>query len=70
MARTPTSNSSSPVFIVGILVIVLIGNVVTSGIENHWLALAIMVAIALVLSWPLRKILQAAERRSRQDHRH
>lgn len=71
MARTPNSNStSSPVFFIGVIAIVFVGDIVTSGIEDHWLRLVLMMGIALVLAWPLRKILQATGNRLEQDHRH
>ena len=70
MARTPTSTATSPVFIIGIVVIVFIGDMVTSGIEDRWLRLVLMMGIALVLAWPLRKILEAREKRLEQDQRH
>lgn len=70
MARTPTSTATSPVFIIGIVIIVLIGDIVTSGIENSWLSRLLLVVIAFVLAWPLKNILEAREKRLEQDQRH
>lgn len=70
MARTPTSTATSPVFIIGIVIIILIGDIVTSGIENSWLSRLLLVVIAFVLAWPLKNILEAREKRLEQDHRH
>lgn len=70
MARTPTSTATSPVFIIGIVIIVLIGDIVTSGIEDSWLSRLLLVVIAFVLAWPLKNILEAREKRLEQDQRH
>lgn len=70
MKRTPTSTAISPVFIIGIVVIVLIGGFSTSGVGNLWLRMGLMVIIALVLTWPLKKIMEATEKRSEEDRIH
>lgn len=59
----PWSPSTSPIFLVGVAVIVIISQVATVGINSFWWRLAVMVLIALVLSWPLRLILRASDRR-------
>lgn len=59
----PWNPSTSPIFLVGIAVIVIIGQIATAGIDSFWWSLVVMVLIALVLSWPLRLILRASDRR-------
>lgn len=62
MERQPNP-ASSPIFFVGIIVIVLIAQAVTAGIENFWWHLVVMAFVSLILAWPLRLIMKASDRR-------
>ncbi|RLZ04172.1 hypothetical protein CWC38_01980 [Kocuria tytonicola] len=48
---------------IGIAVIVAIGQTLTAGMENFWWRLLAMVVISLVLAWPLRFVMRASDRR-------
>ncbi|RLY93978.1 hypothetical protein EAE32_01675 [Kocuria tytonicola] len=48
---------------IGIAVIVAIGQTLTAGMENFWWRLLAMVVISLVLAWPLRLVMRASDRR-------
>lgn len=59
----PLNPATAPTFLIGVAVIVLLGRLVTAGIENFWWRLLAMTLIGLVLSWPLRFFMQASDRR-------
>ncbi|WP_124035148.1 hypothetical protein [Kocuria tytonicola] len=59
----PLNPATSPIFLIGIAVIVAIGQTLTAGMENFWWRLLAMVVISLVLAWPLRLVMRASDRR-------
>lgn len=68
MTRRTASGEAHTFSAIGIVLIIAIGGLATSGIGNPWLRLVIMMAIALVLSWPLNKANEAREKQLRQKH--
>ena len=69
MKRKPTSVTATPLSTIGIVLIIVIGSLATSGVKNSWLRSVIMMAIALVLSWPLHKANEAREKQLLRKYR-